>query len=76
MAEGAAIFTAQDIPVVEGGEAADLGCVVVAVHEHAAWFLENLEKDETLVAITGSVHEHADEPAGLSAEKIEVIVAE
>ena len=35
--------------------------------------LEDLEKDETLVAITGSVHEHADEPPGLSVDQVEEV---
>ena len=35
--------------------------------------LEDLEKDGTLVAITGSVHEHTDEPAGLSVDQVEEV---
>ena len=35
--------------------------------------LEDLEKDGTVVAITGSVHEHADEPAGLSVDQVEEV---
>ena len=35
--------------------------------------LADLEKDGTVVAITGSVHEHADEPAGLSVDQVEEV---